>query len=288
MTYPMFEKGPYREIVFDGKATTFELKEIKGAPLIVLVHGFTVPAMAWDYLVPLLNGASFSTLRLNLYGRGGSNANLNEYSGAVYAKQLAGLLEALKLKGPYHLCGYSMGGGVVATAIADGYVDAASVCFIAPSGFRTLLSGRYLPFIKRGRIAASFLTNPKKGRKRLQKLLGDELREAKNGTQYFKQYVKETEREGYIHAIRNSVLHGPMEGLEGKYQKIAQSGIPVHSIWANDDPLIRDWSRTRFAKVFGLDPAPTPLEGGHGIPFTHPDKVLADMGPFVTAVKNLG
>lgn len=90
-------------------------------PLVVLVHGFSVPSYVWDTTFIALKEAGYPVLRFDLYGRGWSDrpparADVPEtaYGLGMYLHQLEELLVALHIEGPIDLVGLSMGGPIVA------------------------------------------------------------------------------------------------------------------------------------------------------------------------------
>ncbi|KAJ7210289.1 Alpha/Beta hydrolase protein [Mycena rebaudengoi] len=88
---------------------------------IVLIHGLTIPAIAFTRLAPLLAAAGFRVLLYDLYGRGYSDAPRGAsdgipYDAALYATQLALLLQHLEWR-KTRVLGYSMGGGISAALV---------------------------------------------------------------------------------------------------------------------------------------------------------------------------
>lgn len=92
--------------------THYELTGPAGGPVVVLVHGATVPFWGWDRQVPALTGAGFRVLRYDHFGRGFSDRPRVKYDRSLYVSQLDQLLTALKIKGPVDLVGLSMGGPI--------------------------------------------------------------------------------------------------------------------------------------------------------------------------------
>ncbi|KAJ7254588.1 Alpha/Beta hydrolase protein [Mycena rebaudengoi] len=88
---------------------------------IVLIHGLTIPSIAFSRLAPQLAAAGFRVLLYDLYGRGYSDAprgasNGIPYDAALYATQLALLLQHLEWH-KTRVLGYSMGGAIAAALV---------------------------------------------------------------------------------------------------------------------------------------------------------------------------
>jgi pimeloyl-ACP methyl ester carboxylesterase len=112
--------------------THYELRGPAGAPVVVLIHGGTIPFYAWDAQVPALLKAGFRVLRYTQFGRGYSDRPDVDYDRALYQRQLEELLGALQIEGPIDLVGVSFG-AAVATTFAQTYpARVAKLVLIAP------------------------------------------------------------------------------------------------------------------------------------------------------------
>jgi len=105
--------------------THYELSGDPDAPLVVLVHGFSVPYYIYDPTVPDLAAAGFSTLRYDLYGRGYSDRPEVDYTLDLYITQLTQLLDQLQVNRKVHIVGLSQG-APVAGAFANRFPDRVS------------------------------------------------------------------------------------------------------------------------------------------------------------------
>ncbi len=122
--------GSFVELT-DG-VTHYELTGPPEAPVVVLIHGGTIPLYAWDAQVPALLDAGFRVLRYTQFGRGYSDRPAVDYDRALYQRQLEELLAALAIEGPLTLVGVSFGGAVAAT-FARAHPDRIDkLVFIAP------------------------------------------------------------------------------------------------------------------------------------------------------------
>jgi pimeloyl-ACP methyl ester carboxylesterase len=110
--------------------------DIGGPPagrLVVLAAGFSVPYYIWDPTFTALAEAGFRVLRYDYYGRGFSDRPDGPYTQAFYVRQLAELLDWLKVSGSVDLAGLSLGGSIV-TSFADLFPDRVrSLIYVDPS-----------------------------------------------------------------------------------------------------------------------------------------------------------
>lgn len=112
--------------------TAYELAGPEAGPLVLLVHGGTIPMWTWDCQMAALHGAGFRTLRYDMYGKGHSAAPAVQYDRALFRRQLQELLEALAVPLPLHLAGFSFGGAVAAGYCVAFPKQVASLALIAP------------------------------------------------------------------------------------------------------------------------------------------------------------
>jgi pimeloyl-ACP methyl ester carboxylesterase len=112
--------------------THYELSGPEDGQVVVLLHGATIPMYAWDAQVKPLTDAGYRVLRYDMYGRGYSDRPDGDYSQAFYRKQLADLLDALKVKQPVDLVGLSMGGGLAMDFTANYPDRVKDVALVAP------------------------------------------------------------------------------------------------------------------------------------------------------------
>jgi triacylglycerol esterase/lipase EstA (alpha/beta hydrolase family) len=90
--------------------THYEVPGPADGPLVVLVHGFSVPYYVWDSTVTALTSAGFRVLRDDLYGRGYSDRPALDYTADVFDRQLTELLDAVGRRRQVDVIGMSMGG----------------------------------------------------------------------------------------------------------------------------------------------------------------------------------
>ena len=122
--------GSYVELE-DG-VTHYELLGPADGPVVVMIHGATIPFYVWDAQVPALLDAGFRVLRYTHFGRGYSDRPDVEYDRALYRRQLSGLLEALGIEGSIHLAGVSLGAAIAATFAKENRDRVDKLVFIAP------------------------------------------------------------------------------------------------------------------------------------------------------------
>jgi 3-oxoadipate enol-lactonase len=87
------------------------------APTIIFIHGFPLNKAMWTRQVEALK-ESYRVIAYDIRGHGSSEAGHDNFSMALFAKDLLGLMDALKIDKTM-LCGFSMGGYIALNAIEN-------------------------------------------------------------------------------------------------------------------------------------------------------------------------
>lgn len=112
--------------------THFELSGPESAPVIVLIHGGTIPMCTWDDQVNDFVKAGFRVLRYDQYGRGESERLRIPYTRQIFAEQLLDLLNYLKINEPVNIIGPSFGGAISVLFAANCHERVKSLVLISP------------------------------------------------------------------------------------------------------------------------------------------------------------
>ena len=258
----------------------YERSGPENGPLLVLVHGLSTAHEVWSELLPKFHTAGFQTLIYDLYGRGGSEAGHKRYDLALYREQLDDLLTALDITTPFHLIGYSMGGGIVADFALAHSTQVASLHLVAPIGFGCNLAGLWrfvrLPVV--GRFFEGLLAH------QLKKTAHADLQTGAVPLAIGEAQAKAVRKKGYMPAIRLSMKHIDFNDLSEVHKRLSSIDLPVQAIWAEDDDVIPLSGLSRMA---GLNPKieMTRIENAdHGLVFTHADLLARTVLGFIRSL----
>jgi len=130
------QQTPGRFVRLTDGFTHYEMAGPESGPVVVLAAGFSVPYYIWDPTFAALSKAGVRVLRYDYYGRGFSDRPDTRYDQAFYVRQLAELLDALRVSEPIDLVGLSLGGSIV-TSVADRYPDRVRSLILVDPSFRT-------------------------------------------------------------------------------------------------------------------------------------------------------
>ena len=268
--------APGRFVKLPKGVTHFAWQGPLDGPVLICIHGLTTPSFVWRGMLAGLTDQGFRVLTYDLYGRGFSHRPGGRQDAAFFLRQLNDLLTHQEVRGPVTLVGYSMG-GAIATAFAAAHPDRVrQLVLLAPAGMQHK-TGKMITFLRDWRVIGDWLMlalYPRMARKSI----AAEAHLASSVLDITELQEAELDYKGYIPAILSS-----LRGILGRAQKkehlaVAEAGIPAIAIWGSEDNVIpltacgtlAEWNRDVEQEV---------IEGaGHGLTYTHTDKVMSFLG----------
>ena len=200
---------------------------------VVLAAGITVPYYIWDPTFDAIVKAGFRVLRYDYYGRGYSDRPDLDYTQDVYVRQLAELLEALKITRPIDLAGLSFGGSVV-TSFADRYPDRVrSLVYVDPS-FRSPYS---VSIVQRVPILSSFVTAVFEERWWADQQLDDFLH-PERFPDWADRYRVQLQYRGFRRVQRSTALNNATVDQQPELMRVGQHPRPVIAFWGKEDTAV--------------------------------------------------
>ena len=216
--------------------THYELSNITRDQTVVFVHGFSVPYFIFDPTFHFLTQNGFRALRYDLFGRGFSDRRHTHYNMELFVKQLADLLDALRLTRPVNLIGLSMGGPVAAAFSARYPERVRSLTLIDPAGARSLAETRMLrlvklPFVAEavfGVVGGEFLVNN----------MARDFFDPNLVEQFKARYRLQMQFRGFLRAILSSIRSGMLESFLDVYRQVGRTGLPILLFWGRNDTTV--------------------------------------------------
>lgn len=226
--------------------THYDMAGPEDGPVVVLVHGFSVPYYVWDRTIVALSSAGYRVIRYDLYGRGLSERPEIRYDRRLFVNQLAELLGALHIDGPVHLAGYSMGGAVVAAFVADYPEKTSSVFLIDPlcerydiGILRIPLLGEYLAY---GYYVPSMAVKQEA-----------DFFDPGKFPEWEHRFREQMRYRGFKRAILSTLRHFMDRDPTPDYEQMGRHGIPVLLIWGAEDRTLGITGASKLRSLLSPD-----------------------------------
>lgn len=255
----------------------YQLQGDAARPVVVLVHGFSIPSYLWDRTVEPLQAAGFRVLRFDLYGRGFSARPDVDYGLDLYVQQLAELLDALQLQQPVHLVGLSMGGPIVSRFAHQHAGRVASVSLLAPlvqTPPRPEVKLLQWPLI--GDYLATVALVPK-----VRNGLGQLVADPASFPDWLPRFDAQSRFHGYARALLRTVRYLDGRDFVADYRALAQTRLPLQVIWGENDRMV---PFSQYQLLQPLLPG-VPLQrignSGHLPQYEHPQQVNLLLRQFI-------
>jgi pimeloyl-ACP methyl ester carboxylesterase len=218
----------------------YDLAGPEDAPLVVLVHGFSVPYFIWDPTFEFLSNAGFRVLRYDLFGRGYSEHPPKTNNKAFFRRQLEELLAEVANVSELNIVSLSMG-AVLAADFANQHPDrVAKLIFVDPAGFDLGLPWMVdaLRFPILGEVLLGMLGLF--GRKSLlQSMLSDFYDPSQEALDAFvPRYLEQMKYRGFKRSILSTLRSGLLDEDLAVFRALATSQIPIQLIWGREDKTV--------------------------------------------------
>lgn len=205
------------------------------APLVVLIHGFSVPAYVWEPTTRFLNQNGYRTLRFDLFGRGFSDRPDLVYDISLFEDQLVGMIDGLGLDELFTVVGLSMG-GPIAARYAHQYSDRVNgVVLISP--VVTQVTNRVifplnLPGV--GDYIMSAIMEPII----LPKLQPNDFAHPENYPDWEEKFRVQLQYKGTGRALLSTIRELVKLNPELEYRALQETNLPVILFWGEGDQSV--------------------------------------------------
>ena len=221
----------------------YELGGSENSPVVVLIHGFSVPYYIWDPTFEFLSRSGFRVLRYDLFGRGYSDRPYVAYDQDLFERQLVELLDALGIECCLAVIGLSMG-GVIASNFAVRHPDrVGKLVLVDPAGFplRVPWIFKLLLVPPLGELAFGLVSGNK-----LESVMGDGFYDPKHVHSLAEMYRPSMQFKGFRRALISTIREGVVGDSLKVYQQLGQMDAPpVLLFWGEQDITVP----FKFSKV---------------------------------------
>src|SRR5660398_38607 len=105
------------EMIINNLSVSYTDTGKEGSPVIIFIHGFPFNKSMWNLQVESLKD-NYRLITYDIRGHGNSDAGNEDFSIDLFAGDLIGLMDALKIDRAI-LCGLSMGGYIALNAVTN-------------------------------------------------------------------------------------------------------------------------------------------------------------------------
>lgn len=224
-----------RFVQLDQGRVHYFLEGPEDGPLVILIHGFSVPSYVWEPTTVFLNNNGYQTLRFDLFGRGYSDRPDLIYDIALFEEQVSGLIESLGLDKPFTMVGLSMG-GPIAARYAHKYPDLVnSLILISPEVTQTTNGDIFpmnIPLV--GEYLMTTVMEPFV----LPLLQANDFIAPDNFPEWEENYRVQLQFKGTGRALLSTIRELVRMDPELEYQVLKETSLPVLLIWGAADQTI--------------------------------------------------
>ncbi|MEP7383215.1 MAG: alpha/beta hydrolase [Gemmatimonadota bacterium] len=220
-------------VALSNGVTHFEVAGPDTGRVVVLVHGFSVPAYIWDSTFHALSNDGFRVIRYDLYGRGWSDRPDVAYDGTMYDRQLDELLDSLHVVGPIDLAGLSFGGFVTAHYVASHPDRVRTLVLVDP-----VSDGSPLPGILRAPFLGEWIWQVTRVPGMAAGQASDFLH-PEHFPGWADRYRPQMRFKGFGRALLRSAGTMGTTDFPALYSAVGKTGIPVLLIWGKQDQTVK-------------------------------------------------
>lgn len=225
--------APGKFATLSNGTTHYELAGPDTGRVVVLVHGFSVPAYIWDSTSTALSADGYRVVRYDLFGRGWSDRPDAAYDGAMYDAQLNELLDSLHIVGPVDLAGLSFGGYVVTHFAATHPDRVRTLTLVDP-----VVEGSPLPAVLGVPVLGEWIWQVSRVPTMAEGQASDFLHPEHYPT-WVDQYRPQMRYRGFGRALLRSAGTIGHTDFPALFTRVAQANIPVLLIWGRQDQTIK-------------------------------------------------
>jgi pimeloyl-ACP methyl ester carboxylesterase len=206
----------------------------ENGPLVLMLHGATVPAWELDRIVPFLNRAGFRTLQLDLFGHGYSARPRVPHDYDLFSEQVLNLLDVLAVRETVHVLGHSLG-AVLAGRLAIREPERFGVLILAAPMLDYLAndqSARWLKIPWLGEILIPSLVVPMLVRRRTRR-----YRPIEDG-RFAQWYRAQVRLPGFGRSLLSLIRTGALGDQRALYEALNDIQNPLLMVRGADDVIL--------------------------------------------------
>lgn len=234
------EEGVTRVKLKFGKVS-YKLQGEPNNPLLVLVHGFSVPSFCWERNVESLVDSGFQVLTFDLYGRGYSSRPDTHYNVELFSSQLQELIDSLSIKEPFTLVGLSMGGVIAAHFANNNPERVKNIALLAPFHTPVKIGPLGWPLIGRHLTYSFYIPSVVKNQMK-------EFVEPERLEYWQNRYTIQMKYNGFRRAIHSTAMNLIVNDPSNIFEQLGKTDIETLVLWGENDQLFPISEAPKFIK----------------------------------------
>lgn len=242
-------------------------------PLLMLIHGATVPAWEFDRIVPYFTAAGLCTLRFDLYGHGYSDRPPIPHTIALFERQTLELLDYLHIQKQISVLGHSLGSAIAAAVFNSQPQRVNRLVLVAPllDFFSNAPAAGLLKIPLLGELLVKTYILPMLMRRRKMRYRDIE------GGRLIPLFREQLAIPGFGSSLLSLFRNGALEDQSKHYARLNNSICPVLLVRGGDDTIL---PLRQFRQVASLISGADTLEISglsHAMLLTDPEAIASDL-----------
>lgn len=226
--------------------THYEIAGPESGPVVLFVHGFSVPYYMWDRTFYAVAEAGFRVIRFDLYGRGLSDRPRLRYDRRLFVEQINELLDALHVQVPVDIVGTSMGGAIT-TAFSVEHSDRVhKIVLIDPLTSKWKIGPLAIPGIGEYLFAGFYL--PSAPKRQL-----DDFHHPDRFPEWSERFREQVRFRGFDRAILSTLRHFMNRDHLIDYRRLGWLKKSVLLIWGDSDRTLGTEDALTLQSVLDTD-----------------------------------
>lgn len=205
------------------------------APVLLLVHGFSVPSFIWNPTYEYFSGRDYRVIRFDLFGRGYSDRPEKKNNMEFFVTQLEGLINTLEIRKPITIIGLSMGGLISLFFAVKNPKLVKELVLIDPAGFEVQLP-KFVQLLRTpliGEVLLALIGNIGLVRGNAGGFLDPALIDG-----FIDKFRNQLDFKGYKASILSTLRNGVLDDNIDLYESYGSLGKRLLLIWGMEDTII--------------------------------------------------
>jgi len=256
----------------------FRVDGPEDGPVVLLVHGATVPEWEFDRLRPHLVQAGYRTVSPDLFGHGYSDRPLARHDLDFFSRQLVELLDTIGVTQPVRLIGHSLGAAVGARLACDHPARIDRLVLAAPllNFIANAPWARALSMPRLGERVARLYAVPMLVRRRTRLYRGIE------DGRFVLKFKQQLLKPGFDRTLVALFRDGALADQSDLYRQLSDIRHPALLVWGENDSILPAAQREALKRLIPHASCSSFEDAAHSLLLRHAGKVAPTILDFLS------